>query len=285
MARPLRIEYPGALYHLTSRGDGREDIFLDDRDRERFLKILGQVCGRFGWAVHAYCLMTNHYHLLAETADANLARGMRQLNGVYTQAFNRAHDRVGHVFQGRYHAVLVQKESHLLELGRYVVLNPVRARLARRAEDWRWSSYRAVMGLAPAPAWLDGDGLLSAFGKRRDRARRAYARFVAEGVGADSPWQRLRHQVFLGDDAFIAGAVGDYAAGNLDEVPRAQRRSLALPLADYRRRHPDRDRAMAHAYLSGAYTMKEIAAAFGVHYMTVSRAVRKVERGEDLLEC
>jgi REP-associated tyrosine transposase len=116
MARPLRIEFPGALYHLTSRGDRREDIFVDDDDRKRFLEILGAVCGRFDWTVHAWCLMTNHYHLVAETAAANLSRGMRQLNGVYTQAFNRHHARVGHVFQGRYKAILVQKDAYALEL-------------------------------------------------------------------------------------------------------------------------------------------------------------------------
>lgn len=135
MARPLRIEYAGALYHVTSRGDGREDIYVEDKDRVLFLKVLQAVCERFNWEVHAYCLMTNHYHLLIETPDANLSMGMRQLNGVYTQRFNNAHKRVGHVFQRRYKAILVQKESHLLELARYIVLNPVRAQMVRAAKD------------------------------------------------------------------------------------------------------------------------------------------------------
>jgi hypothetical protein len=187
----------------------------------------------------------------------------------------RAHGRAGHVFQGRYKAILVQKERHLRELARFVVLNPVRAGLARRAEDWRWSSYRAEMGREPMPDWLDCDGLLSAFGKRRDRARRGYARFVSEGTSADGPWQDFRHQVFLGDDTFIERAVGDHGGSDLSEVPRAQRRPLVLPLAHYRRRHPQRDQAMAAAYLSGAYTMKETADAFGVHSMTVSRAAAR----------
>ena len=277
MARPLRIEYPGALYHLTARGNRREDIFLEDGDRERFLEILGEVCGRFDWTIHAWCLMGNHYHLLAETAQANLSRGMRQLNGVYTQVFNRRHGNVGHLFQGRYKAILVQKESHLLELGRYIVLNPMRARLVPRIERWRWSSYRPVMGLAPAPDWLDADGLLAHFGKRRDRARRAYGRFVAEGRRVPSPWEGLRHQVFLGDDDFIAEVARRQDVGDLGEVPRAQRKSLVKPLADYACAPGDRDEAMADAYLSGAYSMKEIAESFGVHPMTVSRAVRKRE--------
>ena len=129
MARPLRLEFSGALYHVTSRGDRREDIYLDDADRGNYLSVLSEVCDRFNWLVHAYCLMSNHYHLLIETPDSNLAMGMRQLNGVYTQRFNRRHARVGHVFQGRYKAIIVQKDSYLLELARYIVLNPVRARM------------------------------------------------------------------------------------------------------------------------------------------------------------
>jgi len=146
MTRPLRLEFSGALYHVTSRGDGREAIFLDNEDREIFLGVLSSVCERFNWCVHAYCLMDNHYHLLIETPDANLSKGMRQLNGVFTQSFNRKHKRVGHVFQGRYKAIIVQKESYLLELARYIVLNPVRAGMVRSAKDWPWSSYRKTAG-------------------------------------------------------------------------------------------------------------------------------------------
>jgi putative transposase len=136
MSRPLRIEFAGGLYHVTSRGDGREAIFLTEEDRRLFLSVLSEVVRDFNWAVHAYCLMDNHYHLLIETPDGNLSKGMRQLNGVYTQRFNRQHGRVGHVFQGRYKAIIVQKESYLLKLARYVVLNPVRARMVRSPAEW-----------------------------------------------------------------------------------------------------------------------------------------------------
>jgi REP element-mobilizing transposase RayT len=146
MARPLRLEFAGALYHVTARGDGREDIYRAEGTRRLFLDVLGGVYRRFHWVVHAYCLMTNHYHLLVETPDANLSKGMRELNGVYTQRFNRTYDRAGHVFQGRYKAILVQKEAYLLELARYVVLNPVRARMVRAPGEWPWSSYRAMIG-------------------------------------------------------------------------------------------------------------------------------------------
>jgi REP element-mobilizing transposase RayT len=159
------LEYPGALYHVTARGDRREDIFFREEDRADFLSVLGEVCDRFNWVVHAYCQMTNHYHLLVETVDGNLGRGMRQLNGVYTQRFNRRHGLVGHLFQGRYKAILVQKESYLLELTRYVVLNPVRAGMVADPANWPWSSYRTVVGEAPAPEWLDTDGLLGQFEK------------------------------------------------------------------------------------------------------------------------
>ena len=141
MARPLRLEFAGAVHHVTSRGDRREDIFLDDDDRQAWLSVLGQVCDRFNWVVHAYCLMSNHYHLLVETVEGNLSAGMRQLNGLYTQRFNRRHGMVGHLFQGRYKAILIQKEAHLLELSRYVVLNPVRASMVATPEAWPWSSY------------------------------------------------------------------------------------------------------------------------------------------------
>jgi putative transposase len=141
MSRPLRLELAGGLYHVTSRGDGREDIYLSDADRLAWLDVFGQVCKRFNWVCHAWCQMTNHYHILIETPETNLAHGMRQLNGVYTQGFNRTHERVGHVFQGRYRAILVERDSYLLELARYVVLNPLRAGMVRRLEDCPWSSY------------------------------------------------------------------------------------------------------------------------------------------------
>ncbi len=140
MSRPMRLEFPNALYHVTSRGNAQQNIYLCDADRQQFLNVLEHVCQRYNWVVHAYCLMSNHYHLLIETPDANLSKGMRQLNGLYTQDFNRTHKRVGHVYQGRYKAILVEKQAYLLELARYIVLNPVRAEMVRSAKDWKWSS-------------------------------------------------------------------------------------------------------------------------------------------------
>jgi len=202
MARPLRLEFSGALYHVTSRGDRREDIFLCDDDRQDWLDVLGTVCDRFNWVVHSYCQMTNHFHLLLETVDGNLSKGMRQLNGLYTQRFNRRHSMVGHLFQGRYKAILVQKEAYLLELTRYVALNPLRANMVNTPEDWRWSSYPIVTGQEAAPRWLDTDWLLGQFAPERGKAIQRFREFVMSGSGAPSPLQGVRHQLLLGDDCF-----------------------------------------------------------------------------------
>lgn len=183
MSRPLRIELSGGVYHVTSRGDGREDIYFSDQDREVWLGVLGEVCRRFNWLCHAYCLMTNHYHLVVETPEGNLSQGMRQLNGVYTQYVNRTHQRVGHVFQGRYKAILVEKDSYLLELARYVVLNPVRAGIVQTAADWPWSSDGAMIGEAIPQPWLQTDWLLRQFGRAKGPARAGYADFVRAGSG------------------------------------------------------------------------------------------------------
>jgi REP element-mobilizing transposase RayT len=155
VSRPLRIEYPGAVYHVTARGNAREAIFNDDSDRKTFLGVLGKIIERYNWLCHAYCLMGNHYHLLIETPDGNLSRGMRQLNGIYTQTFNRRHRRVGHVLQGRFKAILVEKDSYLLELCRYIVLNPVRANRVKHPKHYAWSSYRATAGVSNPPGLPD----------------------------------------------------------------------------------------------------------------------------------
>ena len=181
MARPLRIEFAGALYHITSRGDRREVIFDDDEDRRVFLNVLAEVAQGYNWICHAYCLMTNHYHLVVETVEGNLSKGMRQLNGVYTQASNRRHQRVGHLFQGRFKGILVDKDEYLQELSRYVVLNPVRLGIVESPEQWPWSSYGATIGKTVVPSWLAVDGLLSLFGEGRDEAQRNYRWFVSSG--------------------------------------------------------------------------------------------------------
>ncbi len=276
MTRPLRIEFAGALYHVTSRGNQREAIYLDESDKLLFLDVLGDVCERFNWLLHAYCLMPNHYHLLVETPDGNLSKGMRQLNGVYTQRFNRKQRRVGHVFQGRFKGILVEKESYLLELARYIVLNPVRARMVGCSEDWPWSSYRATAGLEESPAWLGTDWLLSAFSRSRPEAIRHYQAFVSAGQVGSSPWEQLRGQIYLGSEAFVEQMQSQIAADTrLSEIPAIQKRQLPKPLSHYQEKYPERDAAIYHAYRSGGYSLKEIGDQFGLHYSRVSRIVRQ----------
>lgn len=275
MARPLRIEYAGALYHVTSRGDGQEDIYLDDKDREIYLDVLQEVCERYNWVIHAYCLMSNHYHLLLETPDSNLSKGMRQLNGVYTQRFNRKFDRVGHVFQGRYKAILVQKESYLLELARYIVLNPVRAQMVRSARDWPWSSYRATAGFVKAEKWLTVDWILAAFSRRKVEAVKRYRAFVSEGRNLPKPWIELKNQIYLGDDAFVDEMQSKILPEkNLSEIPSSQKRQVAKSLAYYEKKYSDRDIAITRAYESGGYSMKSIGDHFELHYSWVSRILK-----------
>jgi putative transposase len=277
MSRPLRLELAGGLYHVTSRGDGREDIYLSDADRQVWLEVLGQVCERFNWVCHAWCQMTNHYHIVIETPEGNLAQGMRQLNGVYTQRFNRAHSRVGHVFQGRYKAILVERDSYLLELARYVVLNPLRAKMVERLENWKWSSFWASCGQEVAPKWLQTDWILAQFAPERSSAIIAYVRFVHEGARLPSVWTQLQGQIYLGSEAFIKNMQAQIGKRpTLEEIPRAQRRVLTQPLDEFAEQY-SRKEAMARAYLSGQHTLAEIARYFGVHYATVSRAVRAFE--------
>ena len=279
MARPLRLEFPGAVYHVTARGNRQEAIYQDDKDRREFLILLGDTCERNNWCIHAYCLMTNHYHLVIETAEANLSKGMRQLNGIYTQRHNRRHNRAGHLFQGRYKSILVQKQSYLLELARYVVLNPVRAKMVTNTGQWPWSSYRPTSGKENGPVWLKTDWLLSQLSRNRTKAQQAYTEFVADGRHKAGIWLELRQQIYLGDAQFAA-AMQDRLDTDVDlsEVPQQQHRPAAMPIAHYANHADSRQEAMEQAYDTGQYTLRQIADYFGVHYSTVSRAVGRRKR-------
>lgn len=278
MARPLRLELAGGLYHVTSRGDRRENIYENDEDREKWLDNLGNTCRRFNWRCHAYCLMDNHYHIVIETAEANLSKGMRQLNGVYTQYYNRQHGRVGHVFQGRYKGILVERDEYLLELARYVVLNPIRASMVKNIKDWKWSSYNAMIGEEVAQSWLEAGWVLGQFSKQRKRAIEKYVDFVREGVGLPPIWGNLQNQIFLGSEKFINNIQKQIIEKDtLSEVPRLQRRKLPKPLEYYDNTYPDQKKAILNAYLSGGYTLKEIGGYFAKHYSTISRIVKAGE--------
>lgn len=273
MTRPLRIEFPGALYHVTARGDQHNAIYRDDTDRYIWLEMLGLACARFHIVIHAYCQMTNHFHLMVETAEGNLAQCMRLLNGIHSQHVNRRHDLVGHVFQGRYKAVLVQKEAHLLELSRYIVLNPVRAGMVGSVAEWYWSSHHFMLDPAGKPDWLERKWLLGQFGPNSEQAVDEYQKFVAAGAGSLSPLLGMQYQLVLGDDDFATQHRQGQQGAPLIEVAKTQRRIAAMTLSEYAAAFSERDEAMARAYFSTAFTMAAIGAHFGVSYKTVSRAV------------
>ena len=259
---------------MIARGNARESVFIDDQDRLAFLELLGRVVERFGVVVCAYCLMGNHYHLVMETPRANLSLAMRQLNGCYAQYFNRRYGRCGHVFQARFRSILVETDSYLLAVCRYVVANPVRARLCRRPEEWPWSSYRATAGMDPPEKFLSADRLLAEFALTRTRARARYRAFVSDGL-----LEPLEEQVVgerLGSDEFLRDQFG---CELLPEIPRVQvepqppsldelfAKADATPIVSAYRRH--------------GYTMREIAEHLGCHYSTVSRKLREQESAAD----
>jgi REP element-mobilizing transposase RayT len=201
MARPLRLDVPGALHHVTSRGNERRRIFRSNRDREAFLQFLAEAVKRFGWRVTAWVLMTNHFHLVIETPEANLSRGMQWLNGTYADWFNRRHDRSGHLFQGRFKSFIIETETYSAEVLRYVVLNPVRAKIVARPEEYRWSSYRATAGLEPAPPWLDLTAVYGHFHSDRAVAQAMYTEHVLARVGSsETLWDQAINGIYLGGE-------------------------------------------------------------------------------------
>ncbi len=225
--------------------------------------------------------MDNHYHLLIETPDGNLSKGMRQLNGVYTQKYNWLHHKTGHVFQGRYKAILVEKDSYLLELCRYVVFNPVRAGLTEKPAEWLWSSYRFTAGMKNPPDYLATDWILGLFNQKKPEAQKLYRKFVRAGIGLKSPWGELQGQILLGEEAFI-----DSHRGLLHDRQRAKeisrpQRSLNRPkltkLFIKARNKAQRNKQIDRAHIQHGYTLKAIADHLGIHYTTVSKIIKTLE--------
>ncbi len=289
MSRPLRIEFPGAVYHVTSRGDRREAIYRDDADRRAQLEVIAQAMDRFDAQVLAYCLMGNHYHLVLHTGQANLSRLMRHVNGVYTQGFNRRHGLVGHLFQGRFKAILVDREAYLLALCRYVERNPVAAGIVAAPGDWAWSSYRAHVCAAVTPDWLDSDGLHGyllghavAGAQDRRRAARLYAALVSQADEGDAAfWQgALRGQVYLGDAAFVERMQAQAAPRRMaeKEIPKAQRHVPRPWPARLALCGNDRDRALYLAYREDGATMTGLAQQAGLSVSHVSRLISGQEQ-------
>lgn len=286
MSRPLRIELPNGLYHVTSRGDRREPIFEDDDDRKLLLEVLARGLERFDALVFAYCLMGNHYHFVLQTRQGNLSRLMRHLNGVYSQGYNRRHGLVGHLFQGRFKAIHIDADAYFLQVCRYVELNPVRARITDDPANWYWSSYRSHVGIDRAPSWLDSEALFGYLlghdvesAEDVGRARAVYEQFVRDGSG-DRLWERaLRQDIYLGEASFVeqiqkrmsdAQASSKEIPGAHSRAPAATRPNLREPMS--------REMAMRLALAESGRSLSSIAVEWN---LSVSRVSRLIKRAED----
>ena len=285
MSRPLRIEFPGAVYHVTSRGDRQESIFEEDADRRALLAVVAQGLTRFDAQILAYCLLGNHYHFVLHTRAANLSQLMRHINGVYTQSFNRRHLKVGHLFQGRFKAILIDRDAYLLEVCRYVELNPVRAGMVDAPQAWPWSSYRAHVGEAAAPEWLDTGGLYgyllghvaNTAGDTR-RAARRYAQLVAAGRDVGLWDSRLNKQIYLGDDDFVARMQSQVAHSGMTskDVPKAQR-SAPRDLTHWLRVCENREESLRRAHVESGISMTALAGELGLSVARVSQLIARAE--------
>jgi len=229
MARSLRIQYAGAFYHVTSRGNERKDVFKSKTDREKFLSYLKTATDRYDARIHVYCLLSNHYHLLLETPSANLSQIMRHINGAYTTYFNRKHQRSGHLFQGRYKAILVDADEYATHLSRYIHLNPVRAGMVSDPKDYHWSSYQYYISRKKAPQWLVSDFVLNFFSLKKSAARKRYCEFVSALVEQEyeSPLSEVFASTILGSLEFVQDIQEKYitSAKNDRDVPALRKLS------------------------------------------------------------
>lgn len=289
MARPLRITYPGAFYHVTSRGNERKAVFKSKRDREKFMDYLESATLRYDARIHAYCLMDTHYHLLLETPSANLPQIMRHINGAYTTYFNVKRGRSGHLFQGRYKAILVDIDEYAKELSRYIHLNPVRAKTVQTPEEYEWSSYQFYIGKQKPAKWLYRDFILGYFGKKISSAQKGYQNFVHALVHQeyDSPLDQVVSSTLLGDADFIAFVKDNYLTAKIPdkELPAlkelVKRRSIQEIFEEVESVFTG-DKALARnvkMYLCQRYTgkkLKEIGSHFGIGESGVSQACRRV---------
>jgi putative transposase len=289
MARPLRIEFPGAFYHVTSRGNERKAVFKSLRDRERFLSYLESATERYGAVIHIYCLMDTHYHLLLETPSGNLSTIMQHINGAYTTYFNRKRERSGHLFQGRYKAILVEADEYAMELSRYVHLNPVRAGIVKSPEEYKWSSFRYYISNGKAPKWMKRDLILSYFGTGPTAAMKMYRDFVYAVVDREyeSPLAKLPHSVILGSgefvheikDRFLRGKQPDRELPALREIPDRPGLEVINQLVDSVLQSDEKLARQVKLFLCHRYSgkkLREIGNQFGVSESAVTQASRRI---------
>lgn len=276
MTRPIRIEFSGALYHVSNRGCAQSSIVRNDADRKVFLATMGLVAERCRWLLHSFVLMHDHYHLIVETPKPNLSKGMRQLNGVYTQYFNRTHQLQGTLFQGRFKGILFEREDYLLALCRHVVLNPVRVGHSSSTDKYRWSSHRAMAGLVKTPDYLHTDSILGHFGARDRESQRKYRQYVRDGVNKASPLKQRSNQILLGGSDFRnemrALLNGELVRRGPKKITR--RRSLNSIFKDVDTQAKSaRNQLIRKAHIDHTYTLQEIGNHLGIHYTTVSKVI------------
>jgi len=268
MARPLRIEFPRALYFITSNGNANQSVFLDSEDAQIWLDVIENVCNRFGWICYAFCLMGNHYMIVIETPEPNLSKGMRQLNGIYTQAFNRKHNSSGHLFKGRFKSILVQKEKYLAELIRYILFIPVKSGFAKSPHQFKWSSCKFLFNSEECPKWINNAYVKSLYSDLQKD-------FSDSNTPDEDLLNKIEKQIYLGDEEFISELQKYVDRGkDLREIPKLQR---ARPLSEIITDSRSKEEAIGNAYLSGDYTLQQLADYFSLHYSTISRIVKEFE--------
>ena len=282
MARPLRVEHKDAVYYVTSKGNAGNPICRDDEDRELFLETVGFVVNRYKWKCHAYAILESKYSLVIETPKPNLSVGMRQLNGIYTQKFNRKHGLAGHVFQGRFKAVILERENFLLDICRLVVLQPAISGATKNYATYKWSSYKPTAGLSHAPKFLDTDWILSQFAKRPKNAQKKYVEYVKQGKKSENPLDDVRGQIFLGSDDFMQKLMPQLSRGKSKrQLPKWQRNLDRPPIEEVfknieNKSVKQRNLRIKRANEKYGFTLKQIGDHLGLHYTSVSRIINSI---------
>ena len=278
MARPIRIQYPGAFYHIMSRGSDRLNIFNDTLDYQDFLLVFFDTINRYNWTCYAYCLMPNHYHLLIKTHEANLSLGMRQLNGVYTQNYNIRYKRIGHLFQGRFKSILVEEEKYKYELIRYIALNPLRANIAQKIEDWEWNSVLEILGKANKTGCINIKEILFNFDQDENKAKEIFLNFLS--LKCEEDMEKPKGGIILGSDEFI-DSIKEYFKDKEKEIeiPAKERLVARLSLIDIfgdkSMTKKERNRKIYEAHADYGYLLSELANYLKIHYTTISRIYKK----------
>ena len=287
MSRPLRILYAGAFYHVTARGNEKKSIFKNDRDYEKFLSYIEAAVERYGAVINAYYLMSNHYHLLVQTPRANLPEVMKYINGSYTSYINTKRQSVGHLFQGRYKAILIDADSYAQELSRYIHLNPVRAEIVSKPEEYRWSSYQCYTGKEKSPKWLTMQFILDCFDEQTSIGQRKYREFVEDKIGQryDDPIKDAVASSILGGEEFIQRIKRKYLQGrdadrNVPGLTELRKRSVPeiMKVIQKEMKGDERLQKGAGIYLWHRYSglrLKEIGEYFGISESGVTQASKR----------